>query len=77
MSQGMLDRRDLSVSAPPKVPTYTYTNKRTGEVQQIPMGVDPGFNYPPGGRQANLDKMLAEKVDLLPSNLKNSFTGKP
>jgi hypothetical protein len=46
------------------------TNKRTGEVQRIPKGVDPSFNYPPGGRLANLQKMLADKIDRLPDDLK-------
>lgn len=46
--------------APPEQYT-TYTNRRTGEVQQVPQGVHPAFNYPYGGRQANLQKMLADK----------------
>jgi hypothetical protein len=39
-------------------------------VQSIPKGVDPSFNYPPGGRLANLNKMLADKIDRLPDDLK-------
>lgn len=69
MSGGMLERRGLSVSEAPVVPKYSYTNKRTGEVQQVPKGVDPAFNYAPGGRQQNLNKMLAEKIDRLPEDL--------
>lgn len=63
MSQGMMDRRGLQVSEPPTLATYTYINKRTGETQQIPQGVDPAFNYPPGGRRANLSKFITEKLD--------------
>ncbi len=38
-----------------------YTNQRSGETQRVPAGVDPAFNYPPGGRQQALQKALAEK----------------
>lgn len=60
-NQRMLDREGLTVGkAPPEV-MRTLVNKRTGEVMQVPTGVDPAFHYPPGGRRANLDKMLADK----------------
>ena len=32
----------------PEVGTYEHIDKRTGEVVQIPLGVDPGFDYKPG-----------------------------
>jgi hypothetical protein len=63
MTGGMLERRGLSVSPSPQVPTVSYTNKRTGETQQIPKGVDPAFHYPPGGRLANLPRYITEKLD--------------
>ena len=60
-SRRMLDREGLTVGkAPPEV-MRTMVNKRTGEVMQVPTGVDPAFHYPPGGRLANLEKMLADK----------------
>lgn len=60
-NQRMLDRESLTVGkAPPEV-MRTVVNKRTGEVMQVPTGVDPAFNYPPGGRRAHLEKMLADK----------------
>lgn len=70
LSAEQLVRRGLKVSEPPQVPTYTYVNKRTGEVQRIPKGVDPAFHYPPGGRRANLERMLAEKRAGLPPELR-------
>lgn len=73
MNAGMLERRGIEVSQAPIVPKYKYTNKRTGEVQDIPKGVDPAFNYPPGGRQENLNKMLEEKIDRLPVDLAKSL----
>lgn len=63
MSQGMMDRRGLSVGEAPAVPEYTYINKRSGEVQQIPKGVDPAFHYRPGGRRANLPAFVTLKLD--------------
>ncbi len=60
-TQRMLDREGLKVGkAPPEV-MRSLVNKRTGEVMRVPTGVDPAFNYPPGGRLANLEKMLADK----------------
>ncbi len=63
MTGSMLERRGLTVSDSPKVPEYTYVNQRTGEVQQIPQGVHPAFHYPPGGRLANLPRIITEKLD--------------
>lgn len=56
-----LEREGLKEGkAPPEV-MRTVVNKRTGEIMQVPVGVDPAFNYPPGGRRASLEKMLADK----------------
>jgi hypothetical protein len=60
-SRRMLEREGLTVGeAPPEV-MRTVVNKRTGEVMQVPTGVDPAFHYRPGGRRAHLEKMLADK----------------
>lgn len=60
-TQSMLEREGLQVGkAPPEV-MREMINKRTGEVMQVPVGVDPAFHYPPGGRRAHLDKMLQDK----------------
>lgn len=62
-TQRMLDREGLTVgTAPPEV-MRDMVNKRTGEVMQVPVGVDPAFNYPPGGRRAHLEKMLQDKAN--------------
>lgn len=67
-SQRMLDREGLTVgTAPPEV-MRTVVNKRTGEVMQVPVGVHPAFNYPPGGRRAHLEKMLQEKTSAFRAN---------
>lgn len=63
MNSRMLARQGLSVGSAPKVESYTYINKRTGEVQKIPAGVDPAFHYAPGGRQGALNSYLASTLD--------------
>lgn len=79
MGQRQIDRQGLKVSQAPAERYSDYTNKRTGETQRVPAGVAPEFNYPPGGRAANLDKMLADKIAQLPPDLRKAaiaFGGK-
>jgi SPP1 gp7 family putative phage head morphogenesis protein len=48
--------------APPS-PTREYTNPRTGEISQVPVGIDPGFAYNPGKeRQEHLRKMYDDRL---------------
>jgi len=63
----MLEREGLKVgTAPPEV-MREMVNKRTGEIMQVPTGVDPAFHYPPGGRRAHLEQMLQDKTDAFKS----------
>ena len=64
-----LDRMGTTVGTAPAERYIDYTNKRTGETQQIPEGVDPAFAYAPGGRLASLGKMLADRVEQLPATI--------
>lgn len=63
MSQRDLQR--VGKTGPDKAPTVQrreWVNKRTGEVMQIPVGIDPGFDYNPGeGRVAELRHALDGK----------------
>ncbi|MBN2189327.1 MAG: hypothetical protein JW699_07720 [Chitinispirillaceae bacterium] len=45
--------------------TYEYENPSTGEVSQVPVGIDPGWDYNPGGAAWGSDytKMLANESD--------------
>jgi hypothetical protein len=43
-----LHQEGLKLASPPASPTQTYINARTGEVTEVPIGVDPGFGYNPG-----------------------------
>lgn len=69
LGQRQLDRMGLTVGQAPPEQYVTYTNKRTGDTQQLPAGVDPAFNYPPGGRLASLGQMLADKIERAPAPL--------
>ncbi|MDH4229971.1 MAG: phage minor head protein [Nitrospirota bacterium] len=62
LSDAQAKRRGLTVGPRPDVPATTYRNKRTGQVQRIPRGVDPEFNYPPGGRRQSLDDHLVFRL---------------
>jgi SPP1 gp7 family putative phage head morphogenesis protein len=67
LSQDELEELGLSVSATAPTGTYAWTNPRTGKVEQIPVGIDPGFNHNPGqARLEQLAKLAAEKAKALP-----------
>jgi phage putative head morphogenesis protein, SPP1 gp7 family len=63
LSQRDLNREGLQVA--PKAPVVTtreYTNRRTGEVSRVPVGIDPGWAYNVGkSRLEHLRAELAEK----------------
>ena len=47
MSEAGLERSGLPVSPSPKIEYYEYVDKRTGEVREVPKGIDPGFDSNP------------------------------
>lgn len=52
----------LNKSAP-KIETRDWVNKRTGVVERVPVGIDPGFGYNPGmARAGNLAQIEAQKL---------------
>lgn len=57
-------------SAPPS-PTREWTNPRTGEVLDVPVGVDPGWGYAPGAstRRAETLEMARVKLEGAPPDL--------
>ena len=63
---------DPSPGPPPgSEATRAWTNKRTGETVQVPVGIDPGFAHNVGlvGRVAPAQKLLAEKIAAAPPDL--------
>jgi len=67
------DLRKLGKSGPddaPHEPTRAWANPRTGEVRQIPLGVDPGWDYHPGREAAqHLAEAAVEKIAMVPAEL--------
>jgi len=75
-----LSKRDLErlgKSGPdqaPPAPTREWTNPRTGEVLQVPVGVDPGFGYAPGAsRRASTLDLAHQKASAAPPDLGTAF----
>ncbi|CDO48900.1 phage minor head protein [Bartonella tribocorum] len=58
-------------AAPPHVETRVWRNKRTGRVEKIPKGIDPGWHLNPGKHRAqNLSNFLSDKIDAMGDNQK-------
>jgi len=56
---------------PPPGQTTPWTNKRTGETVEVPVGIDPGFQHNVGllDLAAQARRMLAEKIESAPPDL--------
>ena len=53
----------------PQVKRVKWVNKRTGEEEMVPEGIDPGWDYNPGTRrQAELERQLAAKQSAFDSD---------
>ena len=68
MTQSEYDQRrgtgEITTEAPPEQ-FITWTNQRTGETSQVPLGVSPGFDYNPGlsqARRASLQSLVDAKL---------------
>lgn len=52
----------------PPVPTRAWLNKRTGQIEQVPVGIDPGWATNPGrARAQNLAAFTSGRLDAMPS----------
>jgi hypothetical protein len=57
----------------PLIQTKGYINKRTGQIEQIPIGIDPGWHKNPGKfRSENLRQFLAERLESAPKPLRDA-----
>lgn len=56
--------RESFKTKPPPEQLVDWRNPRTGEVQKIPKGIDPGFDYNPGTKDASLqfEEMVRTKL---------------
>lgn len=58
-------------SKPPPWETRPFVNKRTGAVDEVPVGIDPGWHFNPGKtRFSTLDQLLSGKLDDAPPDLR-------
>ncbi len=63
----------VSITAP-EDGTKQWINKRTGEVESLPEGIEPGWNYNPGkAREAALSADLAQKELRMRQTLSNGL----
>jgi hypothetical protein len=57
----------------PLVQTKGYLNKRTGELEQVPVGIDPGWHTNPGKfRAGNWRSFLAGRLEAAPKDLRDA-----
>lgn len=55
------------VSDPPNIPTRPHLNWRTGEITDVPVGIDPGWHTNPGmAREAILARLVARRWAAMP-----------
>lgn len=58
---------------PPATDYVNWTNPRTGEIEKVPAGIDPGFGFNVGEAYLNeQQKLLAEKVNALPADMRHA-----
>ncbi len=62
LSEADLKRRGLTVSSSPAIEYREYVDEVTGEVHQVPKGIDPGFDYKPESL-AEGNKRLKQYLD--------------
>lgn len=62
------------ITEAPKIELIEWKNKRTGIVERVPKGIDPGFDFNPGKeRFESLVKMLEQKVQAAPPVIQKPF----
>ncbi len=62
ISKREAERKGGAVKAP-EITTREWVNKRTGEVTQVPKGIDPGWDYNFGHSQKRLTDVLSNKLE--------------
>ncbi|WP_416305202.1 phage minor head protein [Neptunicella sp. SCSIO 80796] len=60
-----LARKGLKVSKEPVIETREWTDKATGEVHYVPVGIDPGFDYTPG-KVDQVTKLRQQRANIPP-----------
>lgn len=66
MSQDELEELGLEVSPAKPIQTYNWTNPKTGKVEKVAVGTDPGFDFNPGElRYQELQKIAGQKANAM------------
>ncbi len=61
------DKRSAIQTDSPPIKTREVKNRRTGEISQVPVGIDPGWDYNAGHRLAQLaDNAMIKAIDASP-----------
>lgn len=64
-----LERMGLKPSRKPKVEMQKWRNPRTGQIEEVPTAVDPGWDHNPGtDRHGHIQKLAREKARALPKD---------
>lgn len=76
LSDRDLDRYGYQVTPEaPKIEHRTWVNRRTGEEQRVPVGIDPGFDHNPGvAGIAHYQAMLEARAAAAPAELRDGLT---
>lgn len=74
-----LERRGYAPTKRPARPRRQWLNKRTGRVESVPVGIDPGFGFNAGrvdlGQEAAAH--LIGKIDAAPPDMRAAAIGRP
>lgn len=72
VSQDLLDENGWTVSEAPQIRVRPWTNSRTGEVIDVPLGIDPGWAHNPGAvsPEAIASAALGQRLLDLPADLR-------
>lgn len=70
---GMSPNGERLNKAAPDVQYKDWTNKRTGVIERVPVGIDPGFGYNPGmARSDSLSRVAVDKLDAVPAVMRRA-----
>lgn len=74
LSEGDLRRRGREVTPRPAGGEREWVNRRTGEVQRVPAGIDPGFQHNVGqlDREAAARRLLDDKLRAAPPDIRRA-----
>jgi hypothetical protein len=59
----------LGINTAPEVKTKEWVNKRTGELLQVPVGIDPSWDHNHGAHQNHPIELLSRKLETVPADM--------